>query len=513
MTSQRDQDPEISAARPMITTILFDVGTLSPTAPFGRVAGLVPQVGADAVRSLRALAPRYRLGAVTTTADASGDDLRHTLRASGLDELLDAIVAVDLRTPEPRTLRQALSALDIDPGAVLLVGAESSAADVAETAGMRFVASTPGRDPGEAVRDALTVDVGAYAAATALLGPVDEDAAAEARARQDRLTKPPGSLGRLEALSVQLAAITGQVPPSVPRPAAIAVFAADHGAVAEGVSAWPAEVTGQMVANFASGGAAINVLARAVGASVTVVDVGVASDLDALGLAEATSMLRRRIRPGTSNLATGPAMTGDEVRRALDVGAQVATELVRSGARALVTGDMGIGNTTAAAAVVAALTGRSAAEVTGPGAGADAAMMRRKVSVIERALTRVPLGSDARPVLAEVGGLEIAAIAGFIVAGASHRIPVVVDGVVSGAALLAAATDRASVLPYVVAGHRSTEPGATALLDHLGLAPVLDLGLRLGEGTGACLALPVLEAAALILRDMATFDTAGVSER
>jgi nicotinate-nucleotide--dimethylbenzimidazole phosphoribosyltransferase len=498
----------------MITTILFDAGTLVRAAPSSASERAASQLDHSAVRSLRALAQHYRVGVVTDRASMSRAELRQAVLASGLDGPTDVIVVGrDSRPLESQHMLQALSALDIDPGAALLIGHGSRAAALAAGAGVRFVASDFGRDPGEAVRDALVADVGPFAAATALLGPVDDAAAAEATSRQDRLTKPPGSLGRLEDLGLQLSAISGLVPPPVPKPAAIAVFAADHGVVAEGVSAWPPEVTGQMVANFAAGGAAINVLARAVAASVTVVDVGVVSEIDAVARSDSTTVFHRRIRPGTSNLATGPAMTDDDVRRATDVGAAVATELVRSGARALVTGDMGIGNTTAAAAVIAAITGRSAADVAGPGAGADASMVRRKVSVIERALSRVPPGSDGRTVLAEVGGLEIAALSGFIVNGASHRLPVVVDGVVSGAALLAAASDCPDVLPYVVAGHRSTEPGATAVLDHFGLAPVLDLGLRLGEGTGACLALPILEAAALILRDMATFDTAGVTER
>jgi nicotinate-nucleotide--dimethylbenzimidazole phosphoribosyltransferase len=282
--------------------------------------------------------------------------------------------------------------------------------------------------------------------------------------------------------------------------------------VAEGVTSWPQEVTGQMVANFVGGGAAINVLARQFGATVTVVDVGVATDLDALGLAGAPNLLRRRIRPGTANLADGPAMSVAEAMTARDVGAQVANDLVAAGARALVTGDMGIGNTTASAAVIAALTGRPAHKVTGRGTGIDDAMLEKKSNVVERACARIPLGADVITVLSEVGGLEIAALAGFIVAGASHRVPVVVDGVIAGAALLAAHADCPAVLPYVVAGHRSTEPGASAVLEHLGLFPVIDLGLRLGEGSGACLALGPLQAAALILREMATFDAAGIED-
>jgi nicotinate-nucleotide--dimethylbenzimidazole phosphoribosyltransferase len=354
---------------------------------------------------------------------------------------------------------------------------------------------------------------GAFAAARAAIEPIDATAERSAREHHDRLTKPAGSLGRLEALGIQLAGIAGSDPPPVPRPAAVAVFAGDHGVVAEGVTPWPQEVTAQMVANFVAGGAAINVLARQAGASVTVIDVGVAADLDALGLAGAPGLWRRRVRAGTANLATGPALTDAEVRAALDVGASVATELVDDGARALVTGEMGIGNTTASAALIAALVGRPPVEVTGRGTGVDDRTLARKVAVIETALGRLPRDADPIRLLAEVGGLEIAALVGFIVRGASRRVPVVVDGVIAGAALLAAAALVPAVLPYVVAGHRSTEPGASAVLSHLGIEPVLDLGLRLGEGSGACLALGVLEAAALVLREMATFDAAGVTEK
>jgi nicotinate-nucleotide--dimethylbenzimidazole phosphoribosyltransferase len=355
-----------------------------------------------------------------------------------------------------------------------------------------------------------------YDAARGHVSLVDEGAARSARAHHDRLTKPPGSLGRIEDLGVQLAAIAGADPPPIPSPAAIAVFAGDHGVVAEGVTPWPQEVTGQMVANFVTGGAAINVLARQAGASVTVVDVGVATDLDALGVAGAPGLLHRRVRAGTANLAVEAALTRGEVESARDIGVEVASDLVASGARALVTGEMGIGNTTAAAAVIASLTGREAAEVTGRGTGIDDARLAKKVAVVEAAVGRLrsaSLAGDPLAVLSEVGGVEIAALAGFIVGGASRRVPIVIDGVIAGAALLAAAADCERVLPYVIAGHRSTEPGASAVLEHLRLDPVIDLGLRLGEGSGACLALGVLEASARILNEMATFDAVGITNK
>jgi len=338
---------------------------------------------------------------------------------------------------------------------------------------------------------------------------------AEATAHLDRLTKPPGSLGGLESLAVQLAGITGVSPPPVPTSPAVAVFAGDHGVLAEGVSPWPQEVTGQMVANFCAGGAAINVLARQVGARVVVVDVGVAS-----AVPDSPSLIRARVADGTNNLLHGPAMTPAQCAQALDVGGMVASQLVGEGCDCLITGDMGIGNTTPSAAVIAALTGRAAAAVTGRGTGIDDERLRRKVDVIEHALARLGLAGeaadreiDAQTVLAEVGGFEIAALAGFVLGGAAAGVPVIIDGVIACAGLLVAARIEPKVLPYVIAGHRSVEPGASAVLEDLGLTPLLDLSLRLGEGTGACLAFPIVQAAARVLNEMATFDSAGVTEK
>ncbi|MBW3668907.1 MAG: nicotinate-nucleotide--dimethylbenzimidazole phosphoribosyltransferase [Actinobacteria bacterium] len=348
-----------------------------------------------------------------------------------------------------------------------------------------------------------------FADVAARIVPLDADAAAAAAARHDRLTKPRGSLGRLEAAGVQLAAIAGTSPPPLPAPATVAVFAGDHGVVAEGVTPWPSEVTAQMVANFCAGGAAVNVLARQVGASVVVVDAGVASDIPV----DAPGLLRRAVRRGTGNLAVEPAMSHDETRAALDLGVEVAEQCVADGARCLLTGDMGIGNTTPSAALIAAFTGRPAVDVTGRGTGIDDGMLAHKTAVIERALARLPAGSDALDVLANIGGLEIAALAGYIVGGVAARVPVVVDGVIAAAALLTADTLVPGVSRYCFAGHRSSEPGSGIALAHLGLEPLLDLGLRLGEGTGAVLALPLLQAAAAVLNEMATFDAAGVTEK
>ncbi len=349
----------------------------------------------------------------------------------------------------------------------------------------------------------------AFRRAAGSVRPVDSVAARAAAERSDRLTKPPGSLGRVESVGIQLAAIAGQCPPPVPEPVTIAVFAADHGVVAEGVTAWPQEVTAQMVANFAAGGAAINVLARHLGAEVIVVDVGVATPVAAAG----GVVLRRTVRPGTGNLAVEPAMSVADAGAALDAGAEVAWLAVQRGARLLVTGDMGIGNTTPSAAVVAALTGRPAGEVTGRGAGADPAMLARKVAAIEAGLCRLAGTADPLRVLTEVGGLEIAALAGYIVGGAAAGVPVLLDGVIAGAAALVAAALVPDAAGYLLAGHQSAEPGAAVALEHLGLRPLLALDLRLGEGSGAALAVPLVQLAARLLAEMATFDSAGVSEK
>jgi nicotinate-nucleotide--dimethylbenzimidazole phosphoribosyltransferase len=345
-----------------------------------------------------------------------------------------------------------------------------------------------------------------FADAVARLRPLDTAAASEAADLHDRLAKPRGALGALETVGIRLAAISGDSPPPVPEPVLVAVFAGDHGVLDEGVTPWPQEVTAQMVAAFCAGGAAVNVLARHAGAEVTVIDVGVASVLP-----PAPGLQLRKVRAGTANLAVGPAMTVEEAGRALDVGASVAADAVAAGARCLVTGDMGIGNTTASAALIAAFTGRPAVDVTGRGTGVDDPTWRRKVSVVERALTRTAATDDPLATLASVGGLEIAALAGFVVGGAAARVPVVVDGVIALAAVLVAAALAPGCVDYCIAGHRSTEPGATAALELLGLTPLLDLGMRLGEGTGACLAVPIVQAAAKVLREMATLDGAGVT--
>ena len=341
--------------------------------------------------------------------------------------------------------------------------------------------------------------------------PPDDAAAAEAREHHGRLTKPAGSLGLLEDIGVRLAAMARTSPPPIPEPATVAVFAGDHGVTASGVTPWPSEVTRQMVANFCAGGAAISVLARQVGAEVVVVDVGVATDLD-----PAPNLLRRKVRHGTADLAHGPAMTRDEASAALDVGAEVARELVASGARCLITGDMGIGNTTPSAALIAHFIGRPAADVVGRGTGIDDAMLSHKTDVVGHGLERLVgevAPDDSLGALAALGGLEIAALAGFIVGGAAAGVPVLIDGVIATAALLVATALCPDARGYAIAGHLSAEPGARVALEYLGLEPLLQLDLRLGEGTGACLALPLVQSAARVLAEMATFDQAGVTHK
>ncbi|MGQ0575981.1 MAG: nicotinate-nucleotide--dimethylbenzimidazole phosphoribosyltransferase [Pseudonocardia sp.] len=339
----------------------------------------------------------------------------------------------------------------------------------------------------------------------AAIRPADPDARAAARDRLDRMTKPRGSLGRVEDLAVALCGIAGACPPPLPEPAAVAVFAGDHGVHAQGVTPWPQEVTAQMVANFLAGGAVVNAFARQAGAQVCVVDVGVAIPLDA-----APELRSRRVVAGTADMTAGPALSRDQARRAVEVGIDTARELVAAGHRCLVTGDMGIANTTAAAALTCAFTGADPAVATGRGTGVDDATLIRKTGVVRRALAlHRPDAADPLGVLAAFGGAEHAALAGFVLGGAAARVPVLLDGVNAGAAALAAVALAPAAADHCLAGHRSAEPGHRLALDHLGLEPLLDLGMRLGEGTGALLALPVLLGAARALHDVATFDPAG----
>ena len=340
------------------------------------------------------------------------------------------------------------------------------------------------------------------------IGPADSRAKRAAELRQSRLTKPPGSLGRLEELSIQLAGIFGTERPT-PRGKAIVVAAADHGVVAQGVAGYPREVTAQMVLNFLAGGAAINAMARRAGVDLVVVDAGVAAllpdhpDLRVVGAGR-----------GTADITQGPAMTRAQAEACVNAGVAIALEAAENGVDLIGTGDMGIGNTTSSSAITAALAGRPPAETTGRGTGRTDRELAHKIAVVERAIAvNRPDPSDGLDVLAKVGGFEIGVLAGVVLGGALARRAVVLDGFISGAAGLIAYSMCPNVRDYLVAAHRSAESGHRAVLSHMGLRPLLDLDMKLGEGTGAVLAMGLLEAAAACLTEMATFDEAGVSDR
>jgi len=338
--------------------------------------------------------------------------------------------------------------------------------------------------------------------------PTDPRLLAQAQARLDRLTKPIGSLGRLEELAARYVMITCEMKPKVPR-GVVYTFAADHGVTAEGVSAYPSAVTPQMVLNFLRGGAGVNVLARHVGIEVRVVDIGVAFDFEA-----APGLIHKKVMPGTKNLLVESAMSSTQAEQALQVGIELATEAVQQGIGLIGTGEMGIGNTTPSSAITAVMTRLPVSEVTGRGTGIDDASYAHKIKVIQRALDIHRLDStNAMEVLAKVGGLEIGGLAGLMLGAAAARIPVVLDGFIAGAAALIAVGLQPHCKDYLIASHRSVERGHQAILDHLGLKPLFDLDLRLGEGTGACLGMSLVFVAIKILTEMATFDEAGVSER
>ena len=351
----------------------------------------------------------------------------------------------------------------------------------------------------------------ALASAVARIGPLDDGAMTAAAAHLDRLTKPPGSLGRLEGIAMDLAGITGRTAPAVDR-RAIVVAAADHGVARRGVSAYPPEVTAQMVANFAGGGAAICVLAASLDARLIILDVGVAGPTPAVVPADGVTYLGMRWRDGTDDLSVGPAMTRDDAVRAIGTGLVVAERLATDGVELLGVGEMGIGNTTAASALVAAMTGSTPTSVTGRGTGLDDAARAHKVATIERALAlHRPSPGDPIGVLAAVGGLEIGALCGLLLGAAAAGIPVVLDGFITGAAALLASTLAPDLPPRLFAGHRSVEPGHAVVLARLWRDPLLDLDLRLGEGTGAALAMGLVVAAARLRDGMATFDSAAIS--
>jgi nicotinate-nucleotide--dimethylbenzimidazole phosphoribosyltransferase len=343
------------------------------------------------------------------------------------------------------------------------------------------------------------------------LGPPDSDAMAAAIEHLDSLTKPPGSLGRLETLAVRLAGITGEPMPTF-RHRAIVVAAADHGVVRQGVSAYPSDVTAQMVGNFLRGGAAINALARTVDADVIVVDAGVSGLIPVEARRAAVRLLSAPIRPGTSDMSIGPAMTRAEASRAIELGIGIAADLAHERVDLIGVGEMGIGNTTAASAITAAMTGLTPDRSTGRGTGVDDATHRHKIDVVTRALERNhPDPADPIGVLAAVGGFEVGVLIGLTLGAAAARIPVILDGFITGAAALIAAGLAPGVGSRLVAAHRSVEPGHAVVLERLGLRPLLELDLRLGEATGAALAMGLVDAATAIRDGMATFDAAGVS--
>jgi nicotinate-nucleotide--dimethylbenzimidazole phosphoribosyltransferase len=339
------------------------------------------------------------------------------------------------------------------------------------------------------------------------IGKTDTNAEDAARARQASLTKPAGSLGDLEELSIRIAGIQGRADPGVD-PGAIFVMAGDHGVCAEGVSAYPPDVTAEMVLNFTHGGAAINVLGRQAGARVVVADLGVAGDFD-----PELPIYHRKIAKGTRNLAVEPAMTREEALRSVETGIEIfEAELARSPFRISATGDMGIGNTTASTAMASVFLGKQVGDLVGRGTGIDDVALARKTAVIEKALAlHRPDAADPIGVLAAVGGFEIGALAGVILASAAHRIPVLIDGYISGAAALLARALLPLSADYMIGTHLSRDSGHGLMLESLGLKPLLRLGLRLGEGTGAALAMMICSSACRLLNEMATFESAGVS--
>lgn len=341
------------------------------------------------------------------------------------------------------------------------------------------------------------------------IDPIDRKLMQVASARLDSLTKPRGSLGRLEDFARQIVAITGTDMPPLFGKKAIFTFAGDHGVVEEGISAYPKEVTAQMVLNFLRGGAAINVLARHVGADVVVIDIGVVGDLE-----DHPALIRRKVVRGTGNIRKGPAMTRDEAARTVETGIELARDWADMGYSLFGTGDMGIGNTTPSSAIASVMTGTPAAEVTGHGTGIDDDVFVHKIRVINEAIAvNRPNPSDPVGVLAAIGGAEIGGIAGLILGAASRRIPVVIDGLISTAGAIIAYGINRSSAAYMFAAHNSVEPGQGIMLETMGLEPILDLSLRLGEGTGAALALSLIEAGVKIYHEMATFEEAGVDKK
>ncbi len=342
--------------------------------------------------------------------------------------------------------------------------------------------------------------------AIAGIQPVDKEMGQKVREYIDTLTKPPGSLGRLEEMAIQLAEITSEAFPVVSPPGVI-VFAADHGVVEEGVSAFPQEVTVQMVMNFLNSGAGINVFSRQIGAAFEVVDIGVAADIEADGV------VNRKVRYGTANFCKQDAMTREEVEKAIAVGYERAERMIQQGSKCLILGEMGIGNTTPSSAILAVLSGQDVSALVGVGTGIASEKIIHKQEVISRALKeRKPDRNDPIDILAKVGGLEIAGMTGAMLAGAANKVPTLLDGFICTVSALLAKEICNEAGDYMIAGHRSVEPGHEIALQLLGKKPILDLDMRLGEGSGAAVAFPILQSATLMLKEMATFTSAGISK-
>jgi nicotinate-nucleotide--dimethylbenzimidazole phosphoribosyltransferase len=338
------------------------------------------------------------------------------------------------------------------------------------------------------------------------IGSLDEDAMERARRRQSELTKPVGSLGRLEEISIKLAGITGDPMPKI-KEKLIITMAGDHGVVEADVSAYPSDVTSQMVNNFLRGGAAVNVLARHIGARIVVVDMGVAADINEPGL------IVKKIGYGTKNMVKGAAMSREDAIKAIEAGITVFEEEYEKGIEIVGTGDMGIGNTTPSSAIIAAVVGCDPKLVTGRGTGIDDISLGKKINAIKKAIEINGPFEDAIDLLSKLGGFEIAGITGVILSAASHRVPVVIDGFISGASAIVAGEIEPRSKNFIFASHKSVEIGHKVILDHLGLSPILNLNMRLGEGTGAALAMSIIEASSKILNEMKTFEEAGISEK
>lgn len=336
---------------------------------------------------------------------------------------------------------------------------------------------------------------------------LDVESMKAAKDRQDQLTKPEGSLGRLEELSIQIAGIQRKAAPEI-NDKAVITMAGDHGVVAEGVGNWPQEVTAQMVDNFLAGGAGINTMAKQAGARNVIVDIGVAADMK-----PNPNLISRKVAPGTNNIAAGPAMTREQAEKSIEVGIEIVNAEIENGLDIVGTGDMGIGNTTASSAICVALTGRKPNEVTGRGTGISDDQLIHKTVIVEKALSvNKPDSSDPLDVLAKVGGYEIGGLAGVMLGAAARGVPVVIDGFISGAAALVAIALAPQVKDYLIASHVSAESGHRYMLEYMDLKPLLNLGLRLGEGTGAALAIFLCDTAVKVLSGMSTFADAGVSE-